>query len=836
MSPKNGFKIIIIGGGIAGLTLANMLEVFDIDYVLLESHDEIIPPVGASLGLAANGLLVLDQLGIYDALFNVARDTSFDNLSIMDQNNITLTKETDVIGHFENRFGYAQWFFSRTWFLEALYEKLRRKDKILLGKRVAGIVHGQDDVKVTTKDGQVYTGAAVVGCDGIYSVVRAEMARIANESRPGTFDEKEEESIPCYYQCSFGTAQGIEQWGKRDISFTMGDGSSFLVGCGPEGQVFWFFTVKLPEVKYGRDIPRYTKEDDERFLKKYAHLKIKKDLTFGQLVAKRITSTLTPLHEVVMKKWFYKRIVLIGDSCHKQNPLGGQGGNSAIETAAEFVNGLLDLRDSRRQGLEGVTSDDIEAVSRKMQSIRYSRVKRIVQRSHDRQALFAKENPVVSHVVMRWLAPIMWPRVSLDEGVGYFGPASRLNRLPVPFRPHLAPYDADLPAKPIRSAAAKMPRWIMVASMAYLLYISTKALRLASDELGDWGGVAPLDRNWLGDTSYNDLLKMLVSAFSYQILDGGPTATLHVTYFLTQLAAPMLVWVVEGYRLGNAGRLISLPTIFLVAMQLHGIGAVGPVYGILSALSAGEFSAGRWIPVHVAKALIPALTLGYVVPCVMMMTPTANTRNAQDWVAVWQFSPLLFPVFTALFASVIKQWKRLTSSGVKESPFDFYKDEDVPVLKTAYYFTSTVMAAAHVCTLAYAYFHPDITISNLFFELPNPFESEWAISTTSIKIAVFLKYDFVISFLAIAGYGLYAIWTLRKRGYVTTLGAAAPALLYLLGQVVVGPGTALIALWSWRESALADLSTVNKPPPEEPKAGIKITTLPSSWRPRAKNF
>ena len=71
----SGFKVIIAGGGIAGLTLANALEVCashdtmnlgaddahqkgNIDYVLLERRKHIAPQVGASIGILPNGCRV----------------------------------------------------------------------------------------------------------------------------------------------------------------------------------------------------------------------------------------------------------------------------------------------------------------------------------------------------------------------------------------------------------------------------------------------------------------------------------------------------------------------------------------------------------------------------------------------------------------------------------------------------------------------------------------------------------------------------------------------------------------------------------------------------------
>lgn len=74
MAPNEDFQIIIAGGGIAGLTLANMLEKFDIQYVLLEAYSAIAPPVGASIGLFPNGLRILDQIGCYEAIARLSHE------------------------------------------------------------------------------------------------------------------------------------------------------------------------------------------------------------------------------------------------------------------------------------------------------------------------------------------------------------------------------------------------------------------------------------------------------------------------------------------------------------------------------------------------------------------------------------------------------------------------------------------------------------------------------------------------------------------------------------------------------------------------------------------
>lgn len=68
MADTRPFRVVIGGGGIAGLTLANALEKAGIDYVLLESRNSISPQVGASIGFLPNGGRILDQLGCFDQL------------------------------------------------------------------------------------------------------------------------------------------------------------------------------------------------------------------------------------------------------------------------------------------------------------------------------------------------------------------------------------------------------------------------------------------------------------------------------------------------------------------------------------------------------------------------------------------------------------------------------------------------------------------------------------------------------------------------------------------------------------------------------------------------
>lgn len=65
---KPKFKVIIVGGSIAGLTLAHCLLRAGIDHIILEKRSEIAPEEGAFIGLWPNGAQVLQQLGVYESI------------------------------------------------------------------------------------------------------------------------------------------------------------------------------------------------------------------------------------------------------------------------------------------------------------------------------------------------------------------------------------------------------------------------------------------------------------------------------------------------------------------------------------------------------------------------------------------------------------------------------------------------------------------------------------------------------------------------------------------------------------------------------------------------
>lgn len=78
------FKIIIVGGSVAGLTLAHCLHKAGIPCIVLEKRPEIAPREGASVAILPNGGRILDQLGLYGAVEELIKPKNYLNMRFPD--------------------------------------------------------------------------------------------------------------------------------------------------------------------------------------------------------------------------------------------------------------------------------------------------------------------------------------------------------------------------------------------------------------------------------------------------------------------------------------------------------------------------------------------------------------------------------------------------------------------------------------------------------------------------------------------------------------------------------------------------------------------------------
>ncbi|KAF4997653.1 hypothetical protein FGRMN_3685 [Fusarium graminum] len=743
------FRVLIAGGGVAGLTLANMLERCDIDYLILEGHGEIAPAVGASIGMFPNGLRILDQIDLYEPLKDLVNPEQ-ETQSTRDVSGKSIVSIPRFQDHVVARHGYPLMFFDRQCLLQVLYERLTHKHRVLLNHRVDNVDLVDNGVEVTMNDGKKLKGSILVGADGVHSAVRRHMFRLGQQLSSESFQTDDFNKQECHYICSYGIAQDVPGWVAGDQCTVLGEGHSQLVVSGPDRKTYWFFFSKLPETRYGTDIPTCSKEMEEEFVSKYAEVAITEKVTFGQVFANRLFSTLTPLHEYVFDKWFFNRIICLGDSMHKPNPIGGQGGNGAIESAAELINALMKKKHSLGS-LDAFGDKDVESVFSEMQSRRHERAKRIVFASHLQQSLVASEKSGLSKFVWQLLVPLKGDEAALSLfGLSLAG-ASRLDTLPLEKRPRAIPYRDELPAPLLQNVV--VARSSFVAMMAYIFY---KSLHLE-----DVSG-------------------------SYLELGSLPSAL--------QSLSPIVVYTLEGYRLGNGGTPLALPSLFSFAAQYHGFHRVEPMYAIVHALMGFDSPTGRYVRPDVVVSILASLTATFVLPNIV------SDPSTQPWVTVSNFAPVMTSVMTLGIAYGLQYWrnKGLTSTEKSDTAFERYTTQDLGLLRFAYGCTGLIQAALHVYqTLS--------TFANQDSGLPMLTKLRELSSVQSNM----LELNSPKSILGLSSWcsNVYSIWNLRRLGLVTTREAISAGLCLTVGQCVVGSGAAWMGVWYWRESVFAKFLT-----------------------------
>ncbi|UPK90661.1 hypothetical protein LCI18_001596 [Fusarium solani-melongenae] len=805
MGVKSNFKVVIAGGSITGLTLANMLQQHNIDFIVLEAYPDIAPQVGASIGLLPHGNRILDQLGLYHKVLELC--PPLDSFHFRDHKGKVICEFRGM-----NQHGYPITFLDRQMVLQMLYENIRDKSKVLTNKHVYKVDLMGDGVVVKTQDGSTYHGDILVGADGIHSAVRGEMWRIANKMSPGWFPNNEHNSVPCDYGCIFGISDpcdGIEPGASNSI---FRNHQSYIVNGGPSGRVYWFFFFKLPETAYGDEIPNYTEEDERRVLAEHENDDITPSLKFKKILDNKVTSVLVPLQEYVFKQWYYKRIITIGDSSHKFHPIAGHGGNAAIESAATFVNSLLEVLGDTPSAKS--TQAQIEKVFAITQKVRQDRVETLKQHSHEQQRTESLDTALHQFAAFQLL-----PRTDKEDVTFNFSRnmplAEKLSTPSINPVPRLVPYKDELLSAPVSRGLKKwyfIAFYLLIAGLVhYGMWMRSASYGLgehleATVESGTWEYDTdfPVKRSYIGISFIDDYLAFLAAVFVPGLKDWDANFGMIQLYFLGMLLQPIAVYVVESYRKRNKLNplylqvlAMALINIWLTLVQSAGIGIYMPIYyAVYTFVSEPEtywWPLNREVPIENAVNLIWSVAIGYALPTLLMFQSWENPLVVQNFEALWQPSPMLVTVICSLLAAVYMRRGEVPHGPRKAH----HVAPDVAHLQALYLVTGVIGLLFHVYCLSKIFLSASLTLESVFWpdftRQPKPFGE----GLRAIFLADFWGFE-------IASYGwlCMAVWDLKRVGR-TTVGVAKSSAWIALGYLLVGPGATMSAVWYWRESLMA---------------------------------
>lgn len=202
----------------------------------------------------------------------------------------------------------------------------------------------------------------------------------------------------------------------------------------------------------------------------------------------------------------------------------------------------------------------------------------------------------------------------------------------------------------------------------------------------------------------------------------------------------------------------------------------------------------RQVTTSYAKALLPSLVIGYLLPTIAMYLPFSDPDLSvtQGLVALWQFTPLI--VNLLLFVISAAYGKEPATSKKAASP----PSDDVKYLNRLYLTCFTVAAMAHVGTIVMCLLstHPQMALVYALFRVP----VSNRLSMVGGLLYIF-QVDFWIIFTAAVAGAYLALWDLKRIGF-TDLSLSKAAVVMMVGVVFVGPAATVVGVWYMREHVM----------------------------------
>lgn len=316
-------RILIVGGGIAGLALLRALAQHGFNAEVVEKTPAW-DPGGTGLFIPANGLRILDRLGVGDAVRRQA--SRIERQEFLDQRGRRLL-----------RLG-----LDSIWGPEAVCLALHRKmlhevlltsvagSTVRLGTTVEGVSECDQGVRVAFDDGSTSTYDLVVGADGIRSSIRH---LLIGGSSPRFLGQVS-------WRFVLEQACAVSAW-----TAMLGRGRTFLmIPIGDRG-LYCYADLNSSD---SRDPTAGTLARFVDLFREFAEPvpTILRELTPAAAVH------FAPIEEVAQERWVQGRVVLIGDAAHATSPNMAEGASLALEDAwvlAETLASCAPLTDSLRR-------------------------------------------------------------------------------------------------------------------------------------------------------------------------------------------------------------------------------------------------------------------------------------------------------------------------------------------------------------------------------------------------------------------------------------------------------------------------------------------------------
>lgn len=166
---QNNQQVIVVGGGIGGLSAAYSLSRQGLSVRVLESASGF-GEVGAGLQLAPNCTRILDDYGLLEEA--ISRGVVPDRMVMRDAIDGSELTRLDL-RDLERRYGYPYLVIHRSDLHALFLDACRRAGvQLVTDARVIGYENTPGGASATLASGEVHDGAVVIAADGLHSVAR----------------------------------------------------------------------------------------------------------------------------------------------------------------------------------------------------------------------------------------------------------------------------------------------------------------------------------------------------------------------------------------------------------------------------------------------------------------------------------------------------------------------------------------------------------------------------------------------------------------------------------------------------------------------------------------
>ncbi|KAF9119765.1 hypothetical protein BGX30_003641 [Mortierella sp. GBA39] len=322
-------KVIIVGAGIAGLSLGVLLQMAGIEFRILERGTEF-DHAESAIFLNAATQKFFQQIGALEEIMSHAKSAS----SIVVANEDRKVEYTLEFGEQTKLFGSNGYIIPRKVLHNILISRIERQN-IVMGKRVLTYIPGNRYVTVKCSTGDLITCDILVGADGVFSAVRQNL--YDELSAKGLLPPKDSEDIVLSTVRLVGQTIPLDPdefpaVNDENCHFVqvIGDDKPYSDSNKVFANTTFDYSQALSMAREVMNFPIITRGPGEPTIKDF--------LKYTTTSLKKIV-----LEEKLFKTWYHGRVVLIGNACHKMNPSGGSGATNAIHDAISLANYIVSL-------------------------------------------------------------------------------------------------------------------------------------------------------------------------------------------------------------------------------------------------------------------------------------------------------------------------------------------------------------------------------------------------------------------------------------------------------------------------------------------------------------